>query len=112
MSVMPFCRGGQDPVRGVNARSDFTNASGVFDLQTIKRVVPVAYFTNAQKIICIVNNFRERRHDCVSYCTAKIDNRPSIPRTSCGSSSSQLKESLERSHIAAVTSCGLRFVFF
>jgi hypothetical protein len=58
-----FHCGFQDSCRGVNARSDFTNASGVFDLQTIKRVVPVVYFTNAQKIVCIVNNFRERRHD-------------------------------------------------
>src|SRR5437870_13693229 len=106
-----FCRGCQDPCRGVNARSDFTNASGVFDLQTIKRVVPVAYFTNAQKIICIVNNFRERRHDCVSYCTAKIDNRPSIPRTSCGGTSSKLNESPERSRTAAVTSSGFPVAF-
>src|SRR5438132_12971878 len=102
-----FCRGCQDPCRGVNARSDFTNASGVFDLQTIKRVVPVAYFTNAQKIICIVNNFRERRHDCVSYCTAKIDNRPSIPRPSCVGSSSNLHVSPQRSRTGAVASRAL-----
>src|SRR5437016_9602326 len=105
------CRRCQDSCRGVNARPDFINASRVFDLQTIKRVVPVAYFTNVQKIICIVNNFRERRHDCVSYCTAKTDNGPSIPRTSCGGSFSKLNESPERSRTAAVTSSGLPVVF-
>src|SRR5581483_6219009 len=53
----------QDACRGVNARSDFSDASGVFDLQTIECVVPIAYFTNTQKIISMVNNVRKRRHD-------------------------------------------------
>src|SRR6266498_2064505 len=105
-----FCRGCQDSCRGVNSSRNLGNASRVFDLQTIERVVPIAYFTNAQKIICIVNNFRERNHDSVSYCTAKIDKRPSIPRTSCGGSSSKPNESPDRSRTAAVTSSGLPVV--
>src|SRR6266511_1837469 len=106
-----FCRGFQDSCRSVNARSDLDHTSRVFDLQTIECVVPIAYFANAQKIICIVNDLRDRRHDCVSYCTAKIDKRPSIPRTSCGGSSSKLNESPDRSRTAAVTSSGLPVVF-
>ena len=43
--------------------------------------------------------------------TAKIITRPSIPRTSCGGSSSNVNESPARSRTAAVTSKGLPTVF-
>src|SRR5207244_4678597 len=106
-----FCRGCQNSCRSVNASSDPGHIARVFDLQTIERVVPIAYFANTQKIICIINDLTERRHDHVSYWTAKIDNRPSMPRTSCGGSSSKLNESPERSRTAAVTSSAFPVVF-
>src|SRR6266511_4365111 len=96
-----FCGGCQDSCRGVNSSRNLGNASRVFDLQTIERVVPIAYFTNAQKIICIVNNFRERNHDSVLYCTEKIDKLSSISRTSSGSSTPLLNDSPDRSRTAA-----------
>src|SRR6266446_5995254 len=43
--------------------------------------------------------------------TANIAIRPSIPRTSCGGSSSKLNELPERSRTAAATSSGLSVVF-
>ena len=58
-----FCRGCQDSCRSVNARSDLGHIPRVFDLKTIECVVPIAYFTNVQKIICIINDPTERRHD-------------------------------------------------
>src|SRR5262245_41577615 len=105
-----FCRDCQDACRSVDARPNPGHVPRVFDLQTIQRVVPVAYFTNPQKIIGIVNDLSERRHNYISYRTAKIDKRPSMPRTSCGGSSSKLNESPERSRTAAVTSNGFPVV--
>ena len=58
-----FAAAAKTRVEASTARSDLGHIPRVFDLQTIECVVPIAYFTNAQKIICIVNDLRERRHD-------------------------------------------------
>ncbi len=50
-------------------------------------------------------------HRFHSHGTANTAIRPSIPRTSCGGSSSKLNESPERCRTAAVTSNGLPIVF-
>src|SRR5262245_5683227 len=125
-----FLSVGQNPRRNINRRADARNTAGIFDLQTIKRIVPIAHVANPQKAVCITDNLGKRRHGAsvgafvpnaeakhrrlhkrLYTSTAKTITRPSIPRTSCGGSSSNTNKSAERSRTASVTSNGLPTVF-
>jgi len=53
---VPFCGLGQNACRSVDDRADARDPAGIFDLQTIKRIIPIAHVANAQKAIRITDN--------------------------------------------------------
>ena len=57
-----ICGFGQDARRDIHRRANFRRAAGVFDLQTVQRIVPIADFANAQVVVGVLNNFRQSRH--------------------------------------------------
>jgi hypothetical protein len=54
---------GQNARRNVNRSSDARYATGIFDLETIKRIIPIAYLANTQEAIGVTDNLGKRRHD-------------------------------------------------
>ena len=110
LSLLSF---GQYAGRNINRRADQRDPARIFDLEPVKRVIPIAYFSNAQKVVGIIDHVRECRHgaslaglfqtprqnthprccECLYAVTAKIITRPSMPLTSCGGSSSNVNQS-------------------
>jgi hypothetical protein len=58
-----FCSLGQNASRNVDRRADARDPAGIFNLETVKRIVPIAHVANAQKAIRITDNVGKRRHD-------------------------------------------------
>src|SRR5439155_13806793 len=104
---------GQNAARNTNRCAAHREPARIFDLKPVKRVVPITYFSNAQKIVGIIDHVRECRHgasvaglfqtprqnthprccECLYAATAKIITRPSMRLTSCGGSSSNVNQS-------------------
>src|SRR4029077_7465583 len=57
---------GQNTRRNINRRADTRDAAGIFDLQTVKRIVPIAHVANPQKLVRITDNLVKRSHDLLS----------------------------------------------
>src|SRR5262245_37797226 len=53
---VPFCGLDQNACRSVDGRADVRDPAGIFNLQTVKRIVPIAHVANAQKAIRVTNN--------------------------------------------------------
>jgi hypothetical protein len=51
-----LCSLGQNACRSVDRRADARDPAGIFDLQTVKRIVPIAHVANAQKAIRVSDN--------------------------------------------------------
>src|SRR4029453_18534570 len=66
---VPFCGMGQNARRNVDRRADPRDPAGIFDLQTVKRILPVAHTANAQKPVGVTDNVGKRRHDADSAVT-------------------------------------------
>src|SRR5881227_3343829 len=49
--------------RNIDRSADARHAAGVFDLEAVQRIVPVAHFPNTQKVVSVSDNFRKWRHD-------------------------------------------------
>src|ERR1043166_1991601 len=47
---------GQNARRNVNRRADARDPVGILDLETVKRIVPIVHFANAQKAVCVADN--------------------------------------------------------
>src|SRR5215472_15832642 len=96
---------GQNARRNINRRADARDPAGIFDLNAVKRIVPIAYVANPQKAVRVTDNLGKRPHKAilgtfvpnaeakdrrlaqVPYTvTAKIITCPSMPRTSCSGS--------------------------
>src|SRR5438094_2677684 len=101
-----FCSLDQNARRNINRRTDACDPAGIFDLKTVKRIIPIAHVANPQKVVGVTDNLGKRRHEAsvgafvpnaeakharraehLYTATAKIIIRPSMPRTSCGGSS-------------------------
>src|SRR5215831_17768125 len=54
---------GQNGRGYINRCTDTRNSAGIFNLETVKRIVPVAHFTNAQNAVRVTDNLQERCHD-------------------------------------------------
>src|SRR5947208_14388017 len=59
LSLLSF---GQYAGRNINRRADQRDPARTFRLEPVKRVVPIAYFSNAQKVVGIIDHVRECRH--------------------------------------------------
>jgi hypothetical protein len=53
---VPFCGLAQNARRNVDRRADARDAAGIFNLQTVKRIVPIAHVANAQKAVRVSDN--------------------------------------------------------
>src|SRR6266404_3898340 len=51
-----LCGLGQNARGNVDCRADSRNSAGIFNLQTIKRVVPIAHVANAQKLTRVIDD--------------------------------------------------------
>ena len=58
-----FCSLGQNARRNINRRADACDPAGIFDLETVKRIVPIAHVANPQKAVCITDNLVKRSHE-------------------------------------------------
>jgi hypothetical protein len=47
---------GQNARRNINRGTDACDPAGIFDLETIKRIIPIAYVTNPQKAVRKTDN--------------------------------------------------------
>src|SRR5262245_41671164 len=67
---LSLCSLRQNARRNINRRSDARDTTGIFDLQTIKRIVPIANVTNAQILVGVTDNLGKRRHStqCRGVC--------------------------------------------
>src|SRR5262245_39310433 len=68
-----FYRLGQNARRNVDRRADSCDPAGIFDLQTVQRIVPIAHFANPQVTVRITDNVGKRRHS--SECSGVCDKR-------------------------------------
>ena len=44
-----FCSLGQNARRNIDRRTDACDPAGIFDLKTVKRIVPIAHVANPQE---------------------------------------------------------------
>src|SRR5205823_6922153 len=58
-----FFSPGQNAGRTINRRADARDPAGIFDLQTVKCIVPIAHVANSQKPVRITDNLVKRSHD-------------------------------------------------
>src|SRR5215510_1390706 len=58
-----FYRLGRNARRNIDRRADARDPTGIFDLQTVERIVPIAHVTNMQIPVRVTYDFGKRRHD-------------------------------------------------
>src|SRR5438046_8974596 len=67
-----FCSLGQNARRNINRRTDACDPAGIFDLETVKRIVPIAHVANPQKAVRITDNLVKRSHAYLSNLKLQI----------------------------------------
>src|SRR5262245_41336330 len=70
---LSLCSLRQNARRNINRRSDARDTTGIFDLQTIKRIVPIANVTSPQIPVSVTDNLGKRRHStqCRGVCVKR-----------------------------------------
>src|SRR5437762_11047517 len=58
-----FCSLGQNARRNINRRTDACDPAGIFDLETIKRIVPITHVANPQEAVRKTDNLVKRSHE-------------------------------------------------
>src|SRR4029453_8853808 len=58
-----FCSLGRNARRNINPRTDARDPARIFDLETIKRIVPIAYVANPQEAVGITDDLVKRSHE-------------------------------------------------
>src|SRR5882724_7799810 len=67
-----FCSLSQNARRNINRRADARDPAGIFDLETVKRIVPIAHVANPQKAVGVTNNLVKRSHAYLSSLKLQI----------------------------------------
>src|SRR5215469_4118223 len=79
-----FCSLGQNARRNINRRADARDRAGIFDLNAVKGIVPIAYLPNPQKAVRVTDNLGKRSHEAsvaafVSTAEAKHRRLAQVP---------------------------------
>src|SRR5215216_6229419 len=76
----------QNARRNINCRADAGDPPGIFDLETVKRIVPIAHIANSQKAVCITHDLGKRSHAYLSDLKLQIPMPNSQAKSQMGKS--------------------------